>query len=64
MLQGQLAHVQVEADAQLPAKIGDEIDGLLSELLLSEFGSNRLLFAIDVDGNPIAFGKNDSEIDV
>ena len=34
VLQGQLAHVQVEADAQLPASVGDVLDRLSSKLLL------------------------------
>ena len=68
MLQGQLAHVQVVADAQLPAKFGDVFDGLQSKLLLSErVVSDRLLLskAVDKDCNKFAANvKEEFEIDI
>ena len=66
VLQGRLAHVQVVADAQLPAKVGDVLDRLLSELLLSERVASDLILlqeAIDPDENKSAT-KKEFEIDV
>ena len=54
VFQGQLAQIQVVADAQLPAKVGDELDGFVSKLLLSERKIEDLLLlfeAIDDDFN-------------
>ena len=33
---GQLVHLQVEADAQLPAEVGDVLDRLVGKLLLAK----------------------------
>ena len=62
--QGQLVHLQVESNAQLPAEVGDELDGLASKLLLgNRVASDLLLFmAIDEDRNIFAFDKKESEI--
>lgn len=51
--QGQLVHLQVEANAQLPAKVGDVLDRLFSKL--QPFDSDRLLLfkAIDPDTNKV-----------
>ena len=65
--QGQLVHLQVESNAQLPAEVGDELDGLESKPLLAKRGVSDplLLFkAIDVDDNKVAFDKKESEIDI
>ena len=68
MLQGQLAHVQVVADAKLPAKVGDVLERLQSKLLLSErvVLDVLLLFkAVDVDTNQFVFNvKEELEIDI
>ena len=63
MQHGQLVHLQVEADAELPAEGGDVLDGLLSKLLLGKrFVSDLLLLskAIDLDVNIfVRFTKED-----
>ena len=68
MLQGQLAHVQVVADAKLPAKVGDVLDRLQSKLLLSERVVLDLLLlskAVDKDCNKFfANVKDELEIDI
>ena len=62
---GQLVHLQVVANAQLPAKVGDVLDGLLSKLLFAKRGViDHLTLAIYKDVNPIAFNKNESTIDI
>ena len=65
MQHGQLVHLQVEADAQLHAVIGDKLDGLVSKLLLATRVPfvDPLLLAIDPYFNP-AKHKNESEIDI
>ena len=64
MQHDQLVPLQVEADAELPAEVGDELDGLASKLLLgNRVASDLLLFmAIDEDRNIFAFDKKESEI--
>ena len=54
MQHDQLVPLQVEADAELPAEVGDELDGLASKPLLPklELGDRLLLLnAIDLDLN-------------
>ena len=65
---GQLVHLQVVADAQLPAEFGDVLDRLISKLLLTKRVFSDLLLrskAIDEDYNCfVSFVKNEFEIDI
>ena len=67
MHHGQLVHLQVEANAQLPSEVSDVLYGLASDLLLGKRGALDLLLlckAIDPDENMLASYKHEFEIDI
>ena len=67
--QGQLVHLQVEANAELPAEVGNVLDRIVSKpLLILKRGVEDLVLlsmAVDVDINASEFFlKKEFEIDI